>query len=612
MSAALFPEPGPGEEPERSAPLPADGDGDAGEGLQQGLYVTLPAEEMTLEGFTQDGRTDTMAPGPLLETVLEAVAGPDGAGLAQLSDDQLLGFMSGVRRVESRMAWARMASMAEFAGLPRRKDFATDEIADAFNWTWYSTAGQVSYASTVARRLPKLFALLAAGKIDALQLKIIEEETSILSDEDAAQADAELAEAAQSMTYGKLRSYAGKLVLKLDPEAVRKRKEAGRREASVRHFREDSGNAGITGREMPSVEVLASMQHVEDRARQLRAAGVPGTWEQLKVRATLDLLQERDSRQDPGTQAAEGSGTGPDDPGSDEGPGLDDGTAALDDTAAGPDDGMGPDDSMGADDSGPGDGTADPGGDSGPGDSGPGDDGNGGGGSGSGGSGGGGGGGGRGSGGGPGGTGPSLAALVTITVPWALWHGDSGAASDVDGFGILDPGDTRDAVAAAARSPDSRWCVTVLNPDGTAAAHGCAAGPHHWPARPPGPLRPRDLLEKLKITNLDTVIRGPCDHDREEDRYRPSRRLQHLIKARNATCTAPGCNCPASRCDLDHTDPHDRGGKTCGCNLSPLCRHHHRAKQADGWRLEQPEPGVLRWHTPAGRTYTVTPTRYTA
>jgi hypothetical protein len=42
----------------------------------------------------------------------------------------------------------------------------------------------------------------------------------------------------------------------------------------------------------------------------------------------------------------------------------------------------------------------------------------------------------------------------------------------------------------------------------------------------------------------------------------------------------------------------------------PQCRHHHRCKQAQGWRLEQPEPGVLVWHTPAGRTYTTTPTQY--
>jgi len=46
------------------------------------------------------------------------------------------------------------------------------------------------------------------------------------------------------------------------------------------------------------------------------------------------------------------------------------------------------------------------------------------------------------------------------------------------------------------------------------------------------------------------------------------------------------------------------------CCHSPLCRHHHWCKQAEGWWLEQPEPGVLKWRTPAGRTYTTTPTVY--
>jgi hypothetical protein len=120
----------------------------------------------------------------------------------------------------------------------------------------------------------------------------------------------------------------------------------------------------------------------------------------------------------------------------------------------------------------------------------------------------------------------------------------------------------------------------------------------------------RQLLEWLKITKLDMVIRGPCDHAHGETRYRPSRKLQHLVRARNDTCTAPGCGRPAARCDLDHTDPHHAGGRTCECNLAPLCRHHHQCKQGEGWRLEQPEPGVLIWHTPAGRTYTTTPTQY--
>ena len=83
------------------------------------------------------------------------------------------------------------------------------------------------------------------------------------------------------------------MVLKLDPEAAARQKEAGRRNAYVRTFREPSGNAGMIAQELPSDEVLASWQHVEQRALDLRAAGIPGTLEELRVRAYLDLLQER-------------------------------------------------------------------------------------------------------------------------------------------------------------------------------------------------------------------------------------------------------------------------------------------------------------------------------
>ena len=85
-------------------------------------------------------------------------------------------------------------------------------------------------------------------------------------------------------------------MLELDPEAAARRKEAGRRNAHVQPFREPSGNAGMIARELPSDEVLASWQHVEQRALDLRAAGIPGTLEELRVRAYLDLLQERGTR----------------------------------------------------------------------------------------------------------------------------------------------------------------------------------------------------------------------------------------------------------------------------------------------------------------------------
>jgi len=161
-----------------------------------------------------------------------------------------------------------------------------------------------------------------------------------------------------------------------------------------------------------------------------------------------------------------------------------------------------------------------------------------------------------------------------------------------------------DLVPEPGRHPRTRWCVTAINPDGTAAAHACLPGRH-----PPPGTGPPHFLPRLTGPLLP-IARGPCDHAQAETGYHPTRGLQHLIRARNGRCTAPGCTRPAARCDLDHTVPWDQGGLTCECGLAPLCRHHHRCKQAEGWQLTQPEPGILVWRTPAGRSYTTTPTEY--
>jgi len=113
--------------------------------------------------------------------------------------------------------------------------------------------------------------------------------------------------------FARLRYTAHRLVLRLEPDSAQRRKDEARKYAHVRRFREDTGNAGIAGREMPPDEVLASWQHVEQRALDLRAAGMPGTLQELRVRAFLDLLQETDSRTVP-AGSADGGGVDPDQP----------------------------------------------------------------------------------------------------------------------------------------------------------------------------------------------------------------------------------------------------------------------------------------------------------
>jgi hypothetical protein len=118
----------------------------------------------------------------------------------------------------------------------------------------------------------------------------------------------------------------------------------------------------------------------------------------------------------------------------------------------------------------------------------------------------------------------------------------------------------------------------------------------------------RELLQQLNITP-EPIARDTCDHVGAENRYVPSRKLKHLIRARHQNCTAPACNNQALYSDLDHTIPYP-DGPTDQCNLTPKCRRHHRTKQAPGWKITQPAPDTSVWTTPSGRTHTTTATAY--
>jgi hypothetical protein len=192
---------------------------------------------------------------------------------------------------------------------------------------------------------------------------------------------------------------------------------------------------------------------------------------------------------------------------------------------------------------------------------------------------------------------------VNLVMPAAAWLGLADPPGEIAGLGAADAATCRDLAAALAARGDSRWCLTLTGRNGRAVAHGCArAGPG-----PPAASGHTAWLRQITITPIET---GTCSHTRESVAYRPPDSLRHLIKIRDRRCGYPGCRRPATRCDDDHTVPYHRGGKTCECNLYPLCRRHHQAKQAPGWRLSQPEPGQLTWTTPSGRRYAVTAEEY--
>src|SRR5258708_35638145 len=61
--------------------------------------------------------------------------------------------------------------------------------------------------------------------------------------------------------------------------------------------------------------------------------------------------------------------------------------------------------------------------------------------------------------------------------------------------------------------------------------------------RQPAPAQAAALAEflaRLKVT-VEPIAKGTCDHRHAEPRHRPSKRLGHLTRARNAPGPAPRC-----------------------------------------------------------------------
>ena len=84
--------------------------------------------------------------------------------------------------------------------------------------------------------------------------------------------------------------------------------------------------------------------------------------------------------------------------------------------------------------------------------------------------------------------------------------------------------------------------------------------------------------------------------------YRVPAGLRRLLQARRPWCEWPGCGVRSERCDMDH-DLAWPDGPTCGCNLGPKCRRHHRIKQLF-WTISRTREATLRWSSPTGRTWT--------
>ena len=594
-------------------------------------------------GFASGGVWDKALPGPGLAEAADAAAGP-ARGYGDTSDDELIGVVGGWQRIESWAAAGRLSAVAELirrrpgthgdratcSGIPASwGKFCSDEVAVALSISRWAAERTTALARDLATCLPATNRALGEGVIDAYKAQVIAEATRVLDDAATAEAEASVfASGVAGKTAGQIRALIARAVLKADPAGAKKRREQAQRDARVELWREDAGTAAICGFGLPPDAALAADQEITARAKDLKAAGVPGTTDQLRVRAYLDALLGQDtaarcraaqaaSATEPGASPA-GEGTQPSES-------LHDGYSRAQDSES--KDGAAQDGH--AQDGRAQDGPAV----------------------------------GRSSGQAGQVTGAGHPkARINLTIPLATLLGLAENPGEAAGFGPIDPALARNLAAQAAGNPATTWCVTVTDPGGHPLAHGCAqpgkpkrtrhrhtrpaapastppgrggGPPGHSPGdsgAPPTSGRPdsygtwRLQLPTLSETgppgapglpglpgltvDLEPLPVTSCDHRHYSAGHDPSPRLRHLVEIRDGECDYPPCRRVAARCDFEHTIAWEDGGATCGCNAGPRCRHHHHTKQHPGWRVDQYQPGIRTWTTPAGRTYATGPTTY--
>ena len=152
-------------------------------------------------------------------------------------------------------------------------------------------------AHDLATRLPLTRHALHDGIIDAYKAQVIAEATRCLDAAAAAAAEAAIVPPGRvtGKTPGQIRAEIARAVLKADPAAARQRREQAQKDARVELWREDAGTAAIVGFGVAPDEALAADQQITSRALDLKAAGVPGGMDALRVRAYLDALLGQDT-----------------------------------------------------------------------------------------------------------------------------------------------------------------------------------------------------------------------------------------------------------------------------------------------------------------------------
>jgi hypothetical protein len=227
------------------------------------------------------------------------------------SDDEIAGVIAAWARVKAYVSSREHAAVAEFirrrpaegcapagpARMPEAVDeFAAKELASVLGETRAAAGDMLSLAQELEVNLPGTKAAFRTGVVGQRKAAIIASATAQLDPAEARAAEDKVLDRAGTLTPPALRAAIQRAVMQVAPGKAKQRREHEACKTRVERWTEASGNAGLSGRELPPAQVLAADQRVTAWAKELKRAGLEGGMDALRARAFLDIMLGMDSR----------------------------------------------------------------------------------------------------------------------------------------------------------------------------------------------------------------------------------------------------------------------------------------------------------------------------
>jgi hypothetical protein len=254
------------------------------------------------------------------ETLLDGLL---GVNTDVLGDHELVQTMMAARRLASRVQAVELAAVAELA---RRRfaedthngdddraavevlsprDYVHDEVAEALTLTSASAQDLIRFATELTGRLPSTFTALAAGDIDYGKAHALWRGTDQVDDGLTQTIEVMVLPKAPAQTTGEIRAKIRRLVKRLAPEALARRRDDAEHRRTVALIQTDDGTAHLTGADLPADAASAAYGRITAIAAGLKRDGDGRGIDQLRADVFVALLRGTLTTTEPATDTAD-------------------------------------------------------------------------------------------------------------------------------------------------------------------------------------------------------------------------------------------------------------------------------------------------------------------